>query len=72
MDRRLFPVYLSCTYFCISLFMRKIRIFIRIFLLVPANRRKYVILGTRKVQSVKTGTSNAEAVIRVSFSHFKS
>ena len=53
MGNPLFSVYLDYTYFCISLFMRKIRIFVRKFPLASANGWKYAILGFRKVQSVK-------------------
>ena len=57
MVSRLFPVYLSCIYFRIPLSMKKILISVREFPPVPANGRKYAILGMREMQSVKTSTS---------------
>lgn len=50
-----FFIYLSCTYICIPLFMRKIRFFVLEFPPAFANRWKYAILGTRKMQSVRGG-----------------
>ena len=52
---RLFSVYLSRTYFCIPLSMKKILIFVRVFPPAPANGWKYAILRTREMQSVRDG-----------------
>ena len=57
MNIRLFSGYLSCTYSCIPVVMRKIRVFVHVFSLAPVNGWKYAILGMREMQSVKTETS---------------
>lgn len=64
MGTRLFFVYLNCIYFYIPLFVKKIRIFARVFPHAHTNRWKYAILRTQAMQSVKMSTNNAEMVFQ--------